>query len=113
MTNEGVTRHFPLPGGADVYVGAEHHYQGAMYGGACNLAQSRVPSWNEFNFRLGYDSGGRWTAALYLQNAFDSQHFERGWENADANNQGGYGLVNTLVWPSKPRTVGARVDYRW
>jgi iron complex outermembrane receptor protein len=29
----------------------------------------------------------------------DERYFERGWENADENNQYGYGLFNEMVWP--------------
>jgi iron complex outermembrane receptor protein len=49
----------------------------------------------------------------YVENAFNEEYFERGWENADADNLGGYGLVNTLVWPSKPRTFGLRADWQF
>ena len=49
-----------------------------------------------------------------MQNAFNRQYFERGWENADAVNHSlGYGLVNSLVWPSKPRTLGLSVDWKF
>ena len=112
-SNEIVTRHFPLADGAELYLQAEHHYQDSMFGGPDNLALSTTPGWSQFNFRLGYDSGDHWNAVLYVQNAFDRQYFERGWENADANNHFGYGLVNSLVWPSKPRTFGVRVGYKF
>ncbi|WP_237068473.1 hypothetical protein [Microbulbifer guangxiensis] len=41
-----------------------------------------------------------------MENLLDEQHFERGWANADINNQWRYSLVNAQVWPAKPRTVG-------
>ena len=50
---------------------------------------------------------------LWVENAFDSVYFERGWENADSNNQFGYGLFNELVWPSRPRTVGVTFGTEW
>jgi iron complex outermembrane receptor protein len=108
-----VTRHFPLADGAEVFVQAEHHYQDSMFAGPDNLALSMNPSYSEVNFRLGYDSGEHWTGVFYVQNAFDRQYFERGWENADADNHFGYGLVNSLVWPSKPRTFGVKVGYKF
>lgn len=84
-----------------------------MFAGPDNLALATTPGWSQFNFRIGYDSGDHWNAVLYVQNAFDRQYFERGWENADANNAGGYGLINSLVWPSKPRTFGVRLGYKF
>ena len=112
-TSEILTYRFPLTGGAEVHVSGEHHYQDKMFSGPDNLELAATPSWNEFNFRLGYDSAGSWSVVAYVLNAFDEHYFERGWENADANNLGGYGLVNSLVWPSKPRTLGLSVDWKF
>ncbi len=36
-----------------------------------------------------------------------------GWENADENNQFGYGLLNELVWPARPRTIGVTFGMEW
>ena len=52
-------------------------------------------------------------ATLWVENAFDEEYFERGWENADADNQFGYGLFNELVWPARPRTVGVTIGMDW
>ena len=60
-----------------------------------------------------YDSGTGWTATVFVENLFDEDWFERGWENADGANEFGYGIVNTLVWPSEGRVFGARLDYRF
>jgi iron complex outermembrane receptor protein len=72
-----------------------------------------VESWNEVSFRLGYRSASNWYATLWVENAFDELYFERGWENADANNQYGYGLFNELVWPNRPQTVGVTFGMEW
>jgi iron complex outermembrane receptor protein len=112
-TSEVLTYRIPLSSGAEVSVSGEHHYQDKMFAGPDNLELAATPSWNEFNFRLGYDSGASWSVIAYVLNAFDEEYFERGWENADATNLGGYGLVNSLVWPSKPRTVGLRANWKF
>ncbi len=112
-TSEIVTYRFALDGGSEIFLSGEHHYQDQMFAGPDNHASSATPDFNEFNFRLGYDSGKAWSVVAYVQNAFDEEYFERGWENADAENQGGYGLVNSLVWPSKPRTFGVKVDWEF
>ena len=95
----------------EVFITAEHHYQGSMFGGVDNWSTASTDSWNEFGFQVGYDSGEEWTFTVYVENAFDEEYFERGWENADGNNQYGYGIPNTMVWPSKPQTVGARFTF--
>jgi len=112
-TAEVVTYRIPLSGDAEVYLSAQHHYQDQMFAGPDNLALATTDSWNEFAFRVGYDSGEAWAVVAYVENAFDEEWFERGWENADASNEFGYGLINTLVWPAKPRTFGIRADYRF
>jgi iron complex outermembrane receptor protein len=88
-------------------------YRSKMYGGPDNIPDATVDSWNEFNFRLGYRSPSNWYATLWIENAFDELYFERGWENADADNQFGYGLFNELVWPNRPRTVGVTFGMEW
>ncbi len=108
-----VTYSVPLADSAELLLTGEHSFYDEVYGGLDNLAAAKTDSWNEFNFRVGYDSGQQWIATLYVLNAFDEEYFERGWENADADNLFGYGIVNTQVWPSKPRTFGARLDYNF
>jgi len=106
-----ITYRLPVGPGAQWYFTAEHHYQDEMFAGPDNLELAKTDSWNEVNFRVGYDSGESWSIVFYVLNAFDEEYFERGWENADAANQFGYGIVNTLVWPSKPRTSGGQISF--
>jgi len=91
----------------------EHIYRDEMFGGPDNLPDATVDSWDEFNFRLSYRSDNDWAATLWVENAFDAEYFERGWENADSNNEFGYGLFNELVWPSRPRSVGVTFSKNW
>ena len=98
----------------EMFFTAENVYRDNMFGGPDNIADAEVESWTEFNFRLGYRSdAGNWWATLWVENAFDEEYFERGWENADVDNQFGYGLFNQLVWPTRPRTVGLTVGKNW
>ncbi len=90
----------------DVFAKSEVSYQDTMYSDLDNIPNIAVDSWQEWNFRVGYDDAAEWGATLYVENAFDEEYFERGWANGDTTNQGGYGLTNTLVWPAKPRTFG-------
>lgn len=109
-TSTIVTYYHPAFGG-EVHLWAEHNYEDEKFAGPDNFALSKTDNWNEVNLRLGFDSGRNWSAVLYVNNVFDEVYFERGWENADGDDLFGYGLHNTLVWPSKPRTVGFRVNY--
>ncbi len=107
-----LTYRHPLPSG-EMFVTTEHVYRSEMFGGPDNIQDAAVDSWNEFNFRIGYRADSDWWATLWIENAFNEEYFERGWENADADNQFGYGLFNELVWPSRPRTVGVTVGKSW
>jgi iron complex outermembrane receptor protein len=108
-----VTYSHPLASGADLFATVQYHYQDDMYGGPDNLPAATVEAWNTTAFRVGYDSGAAWRLTGYVENAFNEEFFERGWENADADNLFGYGLVNSLVWPAKPRTFGLRADWKF
>jgi iron complex outermembrane recepter protein len=97
----------------ELFFTTEYVYRSEMFGGPDNIEDAKVDSWDEFNFRLGYRSNGDWAVTLWVENAFDSEYFERGWENADVNNQFGYGLFNELVWPARPQTVGITFSMNW
>jgi iron complex outermembrane receptor protein len=111
-TSAIVTYRHPAFSG-EMFFTTEHVYRSEMFGGPDNIDDAAVDSWSEFNFRLGYRSAGAWWATLWIENAFDEEYFERGWENADENNEFGYGLFNELVWPARPRTVGITVGMDW
>jgi iron complex outermembrane receptor protein len=103
---------WPMSSGEGFFT-TEYVYRSKMYGGPDNLPDATVDAWDEFSFRLGYRTGDSWYVTLWVENAFDEVYYERGWENADANNQFGYGLFNELVWPSRPRTVGITFGTEW
>ncbi len=107
-----LTYRTPISSGEGFFT-TEYIYRSKMYGGPDNLPDATVSSWDEFNFRIGYRSDSNWYATLWIENAFDELYFERGWENADENNQFGYGLFNELVWPSRPQTLGVTFGMEW
>ena len=111
-TSTVITYRRPL-GSGEMYFTTEHIYQDEMFGGPDNIPDAAVDSWSEFSFRLGYRSNSSWWVTVWLENAFDEEYFERGWENADSDNQFGYGLFNELVWPARPRTIGVTFGNRW
>jgi iron complex outermembrane receptor protein len=107
-----LTYRTPIASGEGFFT-TEYIYRSEMFGGPDNIPDAAVDAWDEFNFRLGYRSASAWYVTLWVENAFDEVYFERGWENADADNQFGYGLFNELVWPSRPRTVGVTFGMEW
>jgi iron complex outermembrane receptor protein len=104
-----VTYLHPVANG-EMFFTTEYVYQDDMFGGPDNIPDATVDSWNRFTLRVGYASARDWRLTLWVENLTDETYFERGWENADENNQYGYGLFNEMVWPAKPRTFG--VTYR-
>jgi iron complex outermembrane recepter protein len=107
-----VSYKWPMASGQGFFT-TEYMYRAKAYGGPDNFPDATADSWDEFSFRLGYRTDESWYVTLWVENAFDSVYFERGWENADSNNQFGYGLFNELVWPSRPRTVGVTFGTAW
>ena len=105
------TYHIPLAESREMFVMFEHQYEGKKYSGADNFESVATPSYNVINLRLGYDSGAAWNAMAYVENVTDELFYERGWENAGSDNTYGYGLVNTLVWPSRGRVFGVKFSY--
>ncbi|MFV8783922.1 TonB-dependent receptor [Microbulbifer sp. SA54] len=102
------TYRHPLSSG-ELLFSYEHIAQSKQYSDIDNIELVAQKAWQESNLRLGYQANADWNLTLWVENLFEEQYFERGWANADVNNQWGYGLVNTQVWPSKPRIAG--VDF--
>ena len=100
-------------GSGEGFFTTEYIYRSEMHGGPDNIPDATVDAWDEVNFRLGYRSASTWYVNLWVENAFDEVYFERGWENADADNLFGYGLFNELVWPARPMTVGITFGMEW
>jgi len=109
-TSAVATYSFPMENG-EAYVTVEHFYQGKQYSDLDNNNYIAQQSHHETNMRIGYDSSEQWSATLWVENIFSEEYFERGWANGDLNNQYGYGITNTQVWPSKPRTIGVNFSY--
>jgi len=97
----------------EMFFTTEYVYRSKMYGGPDNIPDATVDSWDQVAFRLGYRSDSDWWGTFWVENAFDEEYFERGWENADADNQYGYGLFNELVWPARPRSFGVTIGKNW
>ena len=97
------TAHYPI-GKAEAYLSGEWSLQGARRETFDWRGVTRRAPYSVANLRLGYKSGGRWEADVYVQNVFDARYY-MGAEN-------GGDLTPATVWGvSQPRNVG--VDLRW
>jgi iron complex outermembrane receptor protein len=110
LSGSVVTSYFHYMDDGIVTLMAKWVFQSEIYGGPGNYETAKVDSWNELGLRAMYESNDDWSVSLYIDNVTDADYYERGWENADADNKNGFGLVNTFVWPAKPRTVGVSFD---
>lgn len=104
-----VTYEHPIAGG-NLFVTGEVVYQDDMEAGPDNYESTKVDAWTEMGLRAGYESDKGWSATFYVDNLTNERYFERGWDNADRDGSYGYGLVNAMVWPSKPRTMGLTIQ---
>lgn len=108
-----VTYSWPLGNGDSLFISGSHEFYDEAFGGVDNFELAKTDAWNKVDLQFGYEGSNGVTVTVYVLNAFDESYFERGWENAEGDNTFGYGTVNTLVWPAKPRTFGGRIDYRF
>jgi len=97
---------YPI-GDSMIYFVTEVIYSDSFYGSLANTAISQVDSWTEWNFRLGADIGDRFTVSLFVDNAFDEEHFDGIY---DGTEDFGYSFG---LGPARPQTWGADVRYRF
>jgi iron complex outermembrane recepter protein len=87
---------------------ADYAHQARFYYRVFNTRQDAVPSWNVIDLSITLHSpDARWLARVFVSNATDADHLT-GAFLADAA-AGGY----TNVFLLDPRTLGARVEYRF
>jgi iron complex outermembrane receptor protein len=97
---------YPI-GDSLIYFVSEVIYSDSFYGGLENTTISEVDSWTEWNFRLGANVGENITVSLFVDNAFDEDHFDGVLDTtADLGYAIGFG-------PARQQTWGADVRYRF
>jgi iron complex outermembrane receptor protein len=97
---------YPI-GDSVIYFLSEVIYSDSFYTGLENTALGSVDSWTEWNFRLGANVGENITVSLFVDNAFDEDHFDA---RADLTADLGYALG---IGPARQQTWGADVRYRF
>jgi outer membrane receptor protein involved in Fe transport len=94
-------------GDSVIYFVSEVIYSDSFYSELENTAISEIDSWTEWNFRLGANVGENITVSLYVDNAFDEDHFDG---VLDVTEDFGYAIG---LGPARQRTWGADVRYRF
>jgi iron complex outermembrane receptor protein len=94
---------FPVSGG-NVFGSLETFWESERGGGYSALPWAMLPSFNEWNLRVGYQSENNWTVTGYVENLTDELNY--------AGSQVNSGITpDWLVGPNRPRTAGIRFGY--
>ncbi len=94
---------FPVAAGR-IVGSVETFWESERGGGYEAQTWGELPSFQEWNLRVGYESDNRWSAMLYVENLTD----ELNYAGAQINS----GLTpDWLVGPNRPRTTGLRFGY--
>ena len=97
---------YPI-GDSEIYFVSEVIYSDSFYSELENTAISEIDSWTEWNFRFGANVGENITVSLFVDNAFDEDHFDGVLDlTADFGYAIGFG-------PARQQTWGADVRYRF
>jgi len=107
VTASGAVRlSYPF-GNSLVYFVSEVIYSDSFSVGLENLPLQETGSWAEWNFRLGADIGESFNLSVFLENAFDEEHFDGA---EDLTEDLGFAIA---FGPARPRTLGVDIRYRF
>lgn len=97
------TFHYPI-GTSEAYLSGQWTYQGRRREAFDWRGITRREAYTAVNLRIGYRSGDRWEASLYVQNLLNALYY--------LGAQNGGDLSPATLWgASQPRTMG--VNLRW
>lgn len=86
----------------------EYTYTGSQYSEVSNDKVVQIDSFEVVNLRAALTSEDEaWRITAYVDNVFEEEYYNWGYSEDT------YNLPATQTDPSRPRTVGARVDYRF
>ena len=94
---------YPAGNGA-INAALETFWESERGGGYEQLPWAPLPSFQEWAFRIGYESDNNWVLTAYVENLTDELNY------AGAQVNGGI-TPDWLVGPNRPRTVGARFSW--
>lgn len=100
-----INAHYPMDNG-EITSSLEAFWESERGGGWEDLAETKISSFQELAFRIGYRSNDNWSVGLYVENLTD----EFTW---DGQNNGSGILPSHRFGPKRPRTVGVNFGYFW
>jgi len=98
--------HQPVSDKGEVNASVEMRSQTGTFGGLDNVLAARNPGWTDVSLRLGYESNEGWALTVYVENLFDKIYF-------DGTNEGEGPIPHTFFGVSRPRTIGAKLSYKF
>ncbi len=100
------TYHTPIGDTGELTASIDFRTQSSAFGGIENLIVARNDGWTDVSARIGYSDEAGWSVVAYVENLFDAVYF-------DGTNEGGDIQPHHAFGVSRPRTVGARLTYRF
>ncbi len=98
--------HVPMGDTGELTATVDFRTQTGSFGGIENIIVARNDGWTDVSARIGYADEAGWSVVAYVENLFDAVYF-------DATNEGGDIQPHHAFGVSRPRTVGARLTYRF
>ncbi|MBT8083248.1 MAG: TonB-dependent receptor [Gammaproteobacteria bacterium] len=84
----------------------EVFFESERGGGWAGLPETMIDSYVDATLRIDYESGGQWTAGIYVENLTDEFTYD------GLNNNGGI-IPAHFFGHKRPRTAGVRFGYSW
>ncbi|MDG1437636.1 MAG: TonB-dependent receptor, partial [Emcibacteraceae bacterium] len=98
--------HVPVSSSGEVTASVELAAQSSVFVGIGNIAAGEMPGWADASLRLGYADDAGWSVTAYVENVFDKVYYDGGYEGGDI-------LPTVFFGPSRPRTFGAKLSYKF
>ncbi len=105
-TNAGAQYELPLAEGASLTYRADLSYKDRFYYFAANQPRDVQSPFALVNMRMTYDSGSRWTAAVFVNNLLNRYYYAL---REDIR----YVYDDALDWPAPPRVVGIDLNFKF
>ncbi|MCC3862112.1 TonB-dependent receptor [Pseudemcibacter aquimaris] len=96
----------PVTQTGEVNASFELAAQSSLFVGLGNIPSGEMEGWADATVRLGYADDAGWSITAYVENVFDKVYYDGGYEGGDIQ-------PTVFFGPSRPRTFGARLSYRF
>lgn len=96
-----ISYHRPITDSGEIHASIDFVNQTDRFIGIGNEADEVLESWSDVAIRIGYEDDAGWSMTAYVENVFDEEYFDAGYE-ADGV------FMPVMFGVSRPRTVGVR-----